>query len=109
MHSYQQEARRRGFVFDLDEDTFARMTKQKCAYCGQSPQTIHKARGKVSNAVPYIYNGIDRVDNLRGYIVGNCVPCCPVCNRAKTTMGKEEFLSWAKRVVEYCADKGETV
>ena len=28
-------------------------------------------------------NGIDRVDNAKGYILENCIPCCKHCNRMK--------------------------
>ena len=49
----------------------------------------------------YTYNGIDRVDNTRGYTLDNVVPCCFKCNRAKDTMTKEEFLEWVGRVATH--------
>lgn len=49
----------------------------------------------------FVFTGIDRVDNTRGYDPDNVVPCCRVCNRAKDVRTKDEFLSWAKRVVDH--------
>jgi hypothetical protein len=37
-------------------------------------------------------NGLDRVDNARGYESGNVVPCCDPCNRMKGTLSREAFL-----------------
>ena len=41
----------------------------------------------------YLYNGLDRVDNNKGYFEDNVVPCCGVCNKMKGTMKQEEFLN----------------
>jgi len=36
--------------------------------------------------------GLDRLDNTKGYIQGNVVPCCKSCNRIrKDSMASEEF------------------
>ena len=43
------------------------------------------------------YNGIDRVDNNRGYEIENVVPCCTSCNSAKMDLSKEDFLCRIKR------------
>jgi hypothetical protein len=40
------------------------------------------------------FNGIDRVDNSKGYILGNCVPCCSWCNRAKADGTLAKFMDW---------------
>jgi hypothetical protein len=31
----------------------------------------------------YVYNGIDRLDNTKGYTIDNIVPCCYKCNVLK--------------------------
>ena len=38
-----------------------------------------------------------RIDNLKGYISGNCVTSCWTCNRAKGTMSLDEFVTYLKR------------
>jgi hypothetical protein len=49
----------------------------------------------------YIYTGIDRVNNSRGYEIDNVTSCCWDCNNKKRTMTKEDFFSWVKSVYEY--------
>ena len=38
-------------------------------------------------------NGVDRVDNTKGYSVDNSVPCCKFCNTAKHTMSEGDFFT----------------
>ena len=46
----------------------------------------------------YTYNGMDRVDNAKGYVLGNVVPCCHTCNFAKRGMATNEFVAWVTLV-----------
>ena len=93
--SYVRGSRRRKIDFNLSREEFALLIKQKCFYCGKEPsQIIHS---KFNNG-DCVYNGLDRVDNSKGYEVNNVVPCCGTCNRAKLTMSIEEFLNWIKQV-----------
>jgi hypothetical protein len=48
-----------------------------------------------------VANGIDRVDNTKGYSVDNCVPCCRRCNVAKADMTPDQFLGWASLVAHF--------
>lgn len=70
----------------IDFDTFSSLVKGKCYYCGQVG----------SNSTGY--NGIDRVDNSKGYIEGNVVSCCKQCNRAKGTESAELFRKYIEGV-----------
>jgi hypothetical protein len=45
-----------------------------------------------------VFNGIDRVDNTKGYTLENCVPCCTRCNLAKHTMSLTAFKEWVAEV-----------
>lgn len=47
---------------------------------------------------PVMYNGIDRVDSEKGYVVGNCVPCCYEVNRAKSNMTQSDFLELVRQI-----------
>lgn len=95
--SYKFEAKYRKLDFELSLDDFSNMTKQHCFYCGIPPSQVTKY--KQANG-QYIYNGVDRVDNTRGYILENCVPCCETCNRAKRMMTVNDFIEWICRVYE---------
>jgi hypothetical protein len=71
------------YLTDLEA---AKIITQPCDYCGSLPDP---------------YNGIDRVDNTRGYELDNVVPCCMDCNFSKYTRTREEFLNWIKRVYNH--------
>ena len=71
--SYRGRARKKGFEFTLTKLEFFLLTSAPCYYCGKKPEQS-KAPNKY--AAEYIYNGIDRLDNAKGYIDGNVVPCC---------------------------------
>ena len=94
---YKQSAKRRDYIFELTKDEFKELTSQNCFYCNAEPAQCHS---KAKQNGPYIYNGIDRINNNLGYIKGNVVPCCKTCNRAKDVMTQEEFLEWIRRVYE---------
>lgn len=95
---YESGAKRRWFSFELTKNYFEKITKQNCFYCGAEPnQTI---KNKFDNG-DYVYNGIDRIDSLKGYTVDNVVPCCGRCNEAKMSESQLDFLSWVGRVYNH--------
>lgn len=98
--SYKSSAVKRNYPFELTYDEFVSLVQQDCYYCGTPPKQRHNARVH-SNYWPVHYNGVDRVDNTKGYVTGNTVPCCGTCNRAKGKMSVEEFLDWAARLASY--------
>lgn len=95
---YKKGAKRRNLVFDLSLDEFIAIVTSDCYYCGRKPSRVTVVSG---NNGEFVSNGIDRIDNTRGYEMGNVAPCCSVCNRAKMDTPKDEFLSWIKEVYEH--------
>lgn len=93
--SYKRNATRRGHIFDLTFDRFCFYIVQPCFYCGETLSNCYKQRGEGRE---FRYNGIDRLDNTKGYEEGNVVSCCGQCNRAKGTLSKDDFIAWIKRV-----------
>ena len=71
----------------LSESEFDSITGKACYYCG--------------NEGP---NGIDRLDNTRGYVLDNCVPCCKHCNYVKSNLSVGVFKEWVTRFVNYQTD-----
>lgn len=69
-----------------------------CNYCGDSLTITRKAYNMNG---PYTHNGIDRVNNDRGYEPNNVVACCEICNRMKLTLSKEEFLNHVQKIHEW--------
>jgi len=77
------------------------MVKKRCHYCKTKPMSTTKTINQHGhNKGHFLYNGIDRVDNKLGYILGNCVPCCKQCNYAKYTQTYEVFIDYIKRLVK---------
>ena len=90
---YITDAKRRGYVWDLDRDFALVLLQGNCYYCSDKPSKTAKCGSKRA-----LYNGIDRIKNDVGYQKGNVVSCCTTCNLAKRQMSHEDFLSWIKRV-----------
>jgi hypothetical protein len=88
-------------------EKFYTLSKSKCHYCGlEHSKTLLDRTNETKGAKPLsdtivCVNGIDRVDNSKGYVEDNVVPCCKYCNTAKNTMSRDEFFKWIKRVYEY--------
>jgi len=92
---YINNAKARDYFFDFTKEEFREIIKKPCFYCGSKPYQI--AQNEVGSDF-CIYNGIDRIDNSRGYVRDNCVPCCGKCNHAKTDLSKDDFLNLVKNI-----------
>jgi len=88
---YKEGATARGYDFDLDEKTFKRLVDDNCYICGRSPLAVSK---NGSDRSSYVYNGIDRVNNLLGYNKDNCRACCKRCNIVKGSISFDEFKNF---------------
>lgn len=62
---YKYRDKKKGLICDLDEDFMKENLLKHCVYCG-FPST-----------------GLDRIDNTKGHLKDNCVPCCKECNTAR--------------------------
>ena len=93
--TYKKNAKSNGREYKLTEEQFKEITQKDCYYCGAKPDNVRKNKYNNGN---YIYNGIDRIDNNKGYVTGNIVPCCKICNIAKHNLTIQEFKDWIRRV-----------
>lgn len=88
-NDYKRAAKDREYEFEISEEYFATMTTSKeCFYCGCSP-------------TKYEPLGIDRADNIKGYTVENCLPCCWICNKMKNTLSEEQFLKAVENIYKH--------
>lgn len=97
---YQYIAEKKGYTFCLSRIEFKTITTQNCHYCGIVPKTSVSHNYIRCNG-DYIYNGIDRVDNNKGYVEKNVVACCSMCNQMKKAYSQEEFLEQVKKIYEH--------
>lgn len=94
--TYKRNASNRNLLFELNKIDFKYLLKQNCYYCNSEPKLVQKSTHNNGN---FIYNGIDRVDNNKGYVLDNCVSCCRSCNISKHNITKKiifkayEFLN----------------
>lgn len=96
---YKCRSKERGIVFNLTFSFFLKITSMDCYLCGRPPeQKIFNT--KRSNG-PYTYNGIDRVENNKGYTNTNVLPCCKKCNSMKGTYSLVEFKKLIRAILEH--------
>ena len=100
---YRRSASSRKLEFTLSRERFRALTKGDCFYCGLPPSQVISAGKSQQVNGEYIYNGIDRIDNILGYIEGNVRSCCKQCNIAKGILSEQEFLAWLYRAAAYTA------
>ena len=71
--------------FNLTSIEFLKIIGNNCYICGKEPNNEH-------------LNGIDRVDNDKGYTLDNVSPCCGECNFMKKNYDLEEFFEKMKKI-----------
>lgn len=96
LRTYQKSAVKRGYEWNLDVSEFTELISRDCYYCGSPPNAVRQ-----TGAGDFLYNGLDRLDNNKGYDLGNVVPCCWTCNSAKKGLSYDEFRKWIFRVAEH--------
>lgn len=95
---YKEQAKNRKLIFDLSFELFLKISQQNCHYCGLKPSNRQSATG---NNGDFIYSGLDRKDNSKGYTLDNVVPCCKICNRAKNNLSYDSFIEWTNRIKKF--------
>lgn len=88
---YKHSAKRRNIYFDLKLEDFKNNCLNDCHYCGIAPNKNRKKRNS-KGFMAVNFNGLDRIDNKKGYVSDNIVPCCSDCNLAKRDLSTKAFL-----------------
>lgn len=91
--SYKTKAKSSGRQFDLTFDQFMLFWQKPCYYCGDPIETI----------------GLDRVNNNKGYYLGNILTCCGMCNRMKLNHNLLDFLNKCADISEYFFKRKKTL
>jgi transcription elongation factor Elf1 len=82
------QAKKRNIVFDLSEVSYhENLAHKPCFYCGEEDTKYWVDR--------YIN------DHSVGYTIENTVPCCEMCNKMKSHLLPENFLSHCRKVVQH--------
>lgn len=86
---------------NLDFDKFYELTQKTCYHCGAFPNQKYLVKNVTDNLGNYIYNGLDRIDNLKGYNSDNVIPCCGTCNFMRHTLSLDEFYKKIRQIILY--------
>jgi hypothetical protein len=97
--TYRRNAKKSNRDFLLTKEQAKQLFLTNCYYCGVAPSLLKKPKNRIWSG--FWYNGIDRIDNAKGYIVPNCLPCCAICNHMKHIMSYEDFLRHVNRIAEH--------
>lgn len=98
--SYKNNAKARNLVWELSDEIVFIMIKSPCFYCGIINGNT-RWDNRYKNKRKLLYNGIDRIDNNKGYTVENSVPCCGSCNLFKREKTVEQFITKVKNIYSY--------
>ena len=85
--NYRRSAELKQLVFAITFDEYSKLVKNPCHYCG-----VLQNRG---------FNGVDRENSAKGYILENCVSCCKMCNYMKNTLTCEVFVNRVEHILTY--------
>lgn len=106
--NYKSLAKQRNIEWNLNIEHVVKLLNNNCYYCGKPPSNKYNARSANRNYVKNSnfnieeynikYNGIDRLDNSKGYNKENCVSCCTQCNTAKLNFTLKEFKEWINNI-----------
>lgn len=91
---YIKKSKERNIEFNLSLEECAPLFKSNCFYCDEKP--LNK-RTRDTGIISY-YQGIDRIDNAKGYILDNVVPCCKYCNSFKMDRSQEDFYKKVENI-----------
>ena len=84
---YKSSAIAKQLEFEIKIDEYKSIVILPCHYCG-----IVQEKG---------FNGLDRTDSTVGYVTGNCVSCCEMCNYMKKCMSPDVFVKMTQHIDSY--------
>ena len=94
----KKRASEKGLDFNISFSYFQQLKLDDCHYCGTTNLLLAHYCEVMGLRTPWMT--LDRTDNAKGYIPGNLVPACFVCNRIKSNFFTyEEMLDIGKKYV----------
>jgi len=96
IRGYKKNAEKRNLAWELSDEAVYYITQSDCFYCEKSPENEIKSHIGINGR--YVYNGIDRLDNSKGYIPENVVSCCYRCNIKKKDFSVDSMIKVLDRL-----------
>lgn len=74
-NAFIQRCKRRGMELEFSQEELLEIITKVCFYCSLSSSNYCKRKHS-----EFRFNGLDRINNSKGYSKENTVPCCKYCN-----------------------------
>lgn len=100
--TYRRKCLASGRPFALTREEFWTLIGDDCFYCGSPPMNISKRGPRKEDE--YRYNGVDRVDSSKGYVLENVRTACWICNRMKNTLTDQQFVEHIRKLYHRMTD-----
>jgi hypothetical protein len=84
---YKRCANIKNLDFEISFEDYESIVSRQCYYCNGMEE-----KG---------FNGIDRNDQTKGYIVDNCLPCCTMCNYVKGSLHSSGFIKRVQHILTH--------
>lgn len=95
-------AKRRDLEFTLTLARHSKLIMGECTYCGaKASSELNYRRLRMPK------NGVDRIDNSKGYTTENCVSCCTFCNTLRASIGWDTWAGLINDVVHHRREMDE--
>lgn len=105
-NSYKKSAEVRNYVFEISKEDFRKLTLQNCFYCNTEAKLTPPSQSGYSQNGRTLFNGLDRIDNSKGYTLLNVVTCCKECNYSKNRRNFDPFINHIERIYLNLVEKG---
>lgn len=105
---YKFTAKTKSLEFSLSKEEFKKLTSKNCAYCNEPPKSQTSSHKNRHNGI-YIYNGVDRQDNTKGYTLKNSVTCCEICNRMKLRLSVGLFFQHITKIYKFGVKRAKKI
>lgn len=89
-------ARKYSREFMIEFKKYKLLILSNCYYCNKAPANKIYSYDK---KIKLLYSGLDRIDTKKGYTLDNVVPCCKICNRAKSDLIQLDFYIMCQKIV----------
>ncbi len=87
----------RGIACEIGREDFFKLIARPCHYCGISLKSFSGS-------------GLDRINNKKGYFIGNVLPCCGDCNVIRSNkLTSAEMVVAMQAVVKLRKNRGANV
>jgi hypothetical protein len=87
----------RNIFWDLTFEQWSELVQKNCYICGGEPVLREgKLHDTIGRKVPI--NGLDRIDNKKGYTYTNVKTCCSTCNYMKHKLTTDLFMKHIDKI-----------